>query len=519
MSGGIPRGRFNRLDMKLDLAANFLTSLWVGVLTLIFTPVYVHYLGVEAYGLIGLLAALQNSLGLLDLSLGQMLSRELARFTGGGISAASTRNLVRSIEVIALGLAVLVVVALTTLNTVIASAWLRPERLAASDLSAVLPVIGVIVALRVLEGLYRGAVVGIGQQIWLNAITAACATLKAAGALVLFWTVSRGISVFFTWQALVSALNVGLLVALLYASLPAGGLRGSFSQAELSRVWSFGAGLLLLSLLAMVLSQADKLMLSKLLPLSAYGAYTLAATLAAAPHLLAAPVLQASQPRFARALAQSDFVGVSALFHASSQLMTVLLGSAVAVLAFFARDVLELWLGNRELARQVEPVVRLLTLGNLFYALVWLPNALQLAHGSTGLIVRTSAAVVAVLVPGLLIVAPVYQGQGAAWLWLALNFGYFVAIAVFLFETHLPGERLRWLVQDIGWPLASAFAVAGLASVAVPLGGGVAQRLTGLGVAAGLTLAAAAGGAPLIRGRCADLLVRAQRYRGRGGEV
>lgn len=503
--------------MKLDLAANFVTALWVGVLTLVFTPVYVHYLGVEAYGLIGLLAALQNSLGLLDLSLGQMLSRELARFTGGGISAASARNLVRTIETIAAGLAVLVVLALTVLSGVIAAAWLKPQSLTAAEIAPVVPLMGVIVALRVLEGLYRGAVVGIGQQVWLNAITAGCVTLKAFGALVLFLTVSRGIGVFFTWQALVSALNVGLLIALLYAHLPGDGLAGHFSRDELRRISAFGGGLLVLSLLAMALSQTDKLLLSKLLPLPIYGAYTLSATLAAAPHLFASPVLQASQPRFARSLAQHDVPLLSSLFHASSQLMTVLLGSAVAMLVFFARDVLDLWLDNRELAGRVEGIVKLLTLGNLFYALVWLPNSLQMAYGTTALIVRTSAVVVALLIPGLLVIAPVYQGMGAAWLRLVLNFGYFISIAVFVFREHLPGERRAWLVNDIGVPLAVAFTAAGLWSFVLPHEGPVLVRLAGIGVASATTLAAAAAAAPLVREQTIRLLERAKGLARRGG--
>ena len=416
--------------MKLDLAANMLTSLWVGVLTLVFTPIYVHYLGVEAYGLIGLLAALQNSLGLLDLSLGQMLSRELARFTGGGVSAKSARDLVRSVEVLAFLLALAVVVVLVLLRDGIAGAWLKPDSLPVADLRFAIPIMGVIVALRVLEGLYRGAAVGIGQQVRLNIITSVSVTLKAFGALAIFLTVSRGIIPFFTWQAIVSALNVGALIALLHASLPASAEGSRFSMAEIRRVMRFGAGLMMVALLAMVLSQADKLLLSELLPLPAYGVYTLSATLAAAPHLLAAPILQASQPRFARALAASDTAGLSALFHGSSQLMTVLLGSGVAVLVFFADDVLALWLRDPDLAARVSPTLRLLATGNLFYALVWLPNALQMAYGATRLIVRASAVAVAVLIPGLLVLAPLYKTEGAAWLWLVVNVLYLSLIHI-----------------------------------------------------------------------------------------
>jgi len=496
--------------MKLDLAANFATSLWVGILTLVFTPVYVHYLGVEAYGLIGLLAALQNSLGQLDASLGQMLSRELARFTGGGLGAKSARDLVRTVEVIAFALALAVVLTLVALKGPIAHAWLRPDRLPLSELEGTIPMMAIIVALRVLEGLYRGAVVGIGQQLRLNVITATSVTLKAFGALLLFHTLSRGVTVFFTWQALVSALNVGLLIWLLHASLPETGGRARFSTDELRRVMGFGAGLMVISLLAIALSQSDKLLLSKLLPLPSYGEYALSATLAAAPHLLAAPILQASQPRFARALAAGDRNAAGELFHASSQLMTVLLGSGVVMLVFFAADILSLWLANADLAARVSPVMRLIAIGNLFYALVWLPNALQIASGATGLIVRTSAVSVAVLIPALLTVAPLYLGFGAAWVWLAVNFAYFAVIAIFMFRTLLQGERGSWLVDDIGRPLGVAIAVAGAFSLTGVHQGPVWWRVLALAVTAGVTLAAAAAAAPLVRAQAAALGRQAQ---------
>jgi O-antigen/teichoic acid export membrane protein len=72
--------------VKIDISLNFVAAAWTAIITLIFTPIYVHYLGLEAYGLIGFLATLQASLGVLDLGLSQVLARELARFVGGGIS-------------------------------------------------------------------------------------------------------------------------------------------------------------------------------------------------------------------------------------------------------------------------------------------------------------------------------------------------------------------------------------------------------------------------------------------------
>lgn len=498
--------------MKLDLISNFLAATTIGLLTFIFTPVYVQYLGVEAYGLIGLLAALTNSLGLLDMSLGQVLSRELARFTGGGISSQSARNLVRSVEFIAGALAVVLVLAIALPADWIAHAWLKPGQIQVAEIDAAIHFMAVIVALRVLEGLYRGAVTGLHRQTALNMITVTCALLKAFGALGLFLFVTRSIVDFFAWQALISALNVALLIALLYASLPEPNLKGTFSLDELQRVSRFAAGLGLVSLLAIALAQTDKLLLSKLLPLAAYGEYTLAATLAAAPHILGAPILQATQPRFARAIAASDTLGLVTMFHGAAQLMSVVAGSAAIVIIVFSGDVLNLWLHNEALALRLAPLVRIMALGSLLNALVWLPHALQIAHGWTTLIIKVNAVAVALLIPGVLLVVPRFGAEGAAWLWVLLNLGFFSIQVPVMFRRLLSSEMARWYRSDVARPLFAAILIAGSIKLCAPMAGDLWSRLLVLALVSAATLGGAAASAPIVRAEVQAMLAKWVRF-------
>ena len=67
-------------------------------MSLAFIPLYIKYLGIEAYGLIGLFAVLQAWLVLLDMGMSPTLSREMARFTGGHHSPQSIRDLLRTLE-------------------------------------------------------------------------------------------------------------------------------------------------------------------------------------------------------------------------------------------------------------------------------------------------------------------------------------------------------------------------------------------------------------------------------------
>ena len=95
--------------LKKNLLANYLGQGWAALMGLAFVPVYIKYLGIEAYGLIGFFALLQAWLTLLDMGITPTMSREMGRFVGGGSSIGSIRSLLRSVEAIALGIAAVLV--------------------------------------------------------------------------------------------------------------------------------------------------------------------------------------------------------------------------------------------------------------------------------------------------------------------------------------------------------------------------------------------------------------------------
>ena len=94
--------------LKRNLVANYVGQGWSAVLGLAFIPLYIRYLGMEAYGLIGLFAVIQAWLTLLDMGTTPTLIREMARFTGGAHSPQSICDLLRSLEILCFSIAALV---------------------------------------------------------------------------------------------------------------------------------------------------------------------------------------------------------------------------------------------------------------------------------------------------------------------------------------------------------------------------------------------------------------------------
>jgi len=443
--------------LKWNLAANYLSQGWVALMNLAFIPLYVRYLGVEAYGLIGLFGVLQAWLALLDMGVKPVLSREMARLTGGVHTPESIRDLLRSIEIVSIAVAMLSAVGIWTASDWLASEWLRAERLPLETVAQAIAIMGVVSTLRFVEGIYSSCLLGLQRQVLYNVISSVAATLRGAGAVAVLVWIAPTIEAFFSWQGLASLLSLGTLASLTYLVLPRATRSGSFSLDALRRVHRFAGGMMATAFLTFLLTQVDKILLSRLLSLAYYGYYALASTVAGgAFSVLIGPINQAWFPRLSQLYARNYHAGLIRSYHQGAQLVSVIVGSAACVMMAFAETLLKLWMQDDALAHQVAPLLSLLMLGNLLNGLMWIPYSTQLAHGWTGLGVRTNIVAVIIIVPAILWATPRYGAEGAAWAWVSLNAGYVLIGIHFMHRRILCTEKWRWYREDVVQPLLGA---------------------------------------------------------------
>ena len=177
-------------------------------------------------------------------------------------------------------------------------------------------------------------------------------------------------------------------------------------RVSLGSVWRFAGGMMVITLLALLLTQVDKILLSRLLTLEAFGYYALAGVLANSLYLLVGPVTTAFYPRFTEFVTQGDDAALRSAYHQSAQLVTVLIGAAAIVLMIFGERVLLVWTSDAALTRQVAPLLSILALGTLLNGLVWIPYQMQLAHGWTTLAIKINVIAVLLFAPAIVLVVP-----------------------------------------------------------------------------------------------------------------
>ncbi|MEY3880546.1 MAG: hypothetical protein RIQ94_1342 [Pseudomonadota bacterium] len=460
----------SQMSLKKNVIANYFGQGWTALMSLAFVPVYINYLGIEAYGLVGVFAMLQAWLTLLDMGMTPTLSREMSRYTAGAHSTESIRNLLRTLEVIALVVAIILGIIIWIGATWLATHWLQSEKLSPEVLTQAISIIGLVISLRFIEGLYRSAIVGLQKQVLLNFTGSILATIRSVGAVLILIWVSPSIELFFLWQGIVSLLTIVVFITTTYHYLPSSKQPAHFSLLQLKTIWRFAGGMMINTLLWLLLTQIDKIILSRLLSLEVFGFYTLATTLAGTLNLLIAPITEAYYPRFNELVTQGDSIGLIKIYHQSAQLISLLIIPATFMLVFFGKNILILWTENELLAQSVSPLLTLLVLGSMFTGFLHIPSMLIFAYGWTRFVIFQNIIAVVLLVPLIIWATINYGAIGAAWIWLIMN-GCFISIGVhFIHRRLLVTEKWRWYGKDILIPSFTVLCTGGFCVFIFPEG-------------------------------------------------
>ena len=437
-------------SLKLNIAANYAGQLYVGVIGILLVPVYLHIMSAEAYGLIGFFALLQAWSQLLDLGLSATVSREAARFAGRTLGAGEFRRLLRSFEWLFWSLGLLLGAGLALNAAPIAEAWLHVRELAPGQVRLALQMMALAVALRWIASLYRGVLVGMERQLWLNGFNALVTTLRFVAVIPLLLLAGATPVVFFAFQLAVSVLELAALAWRSYsvARLPEpAALRGSWQV--LRPALRFSAGVGVATVVWVLVTQADKLVISGILPLAEYGYFTAAVAAASAISLLGVAVSQALMPRLTQLAEQPGPGPFLSLYRSATQWTVTVGGPLTLCLALFAEPLLLAWTGNAAFAARYAPVLALYAAGNGFAALAVFPYCIQYARGNLRLHVWGNLVFALVLVPTVLHVARVHGAIGSGWVWALSNAAFFVFWTPLVHRLFAPGLHATWLLRDV----------------------------------------------------------------------
>jgi len=453
--------------VRHNIIANFAAKAWSALMALAFLPLYIRFLGIESYGLIGFFVSLTALLSVFEMGLSTTLNRELARLSASNGAAQEARDLVRTFELIYWGTGILLGGGIALVAPLIARDWLNAQGVAIQSMEQAILLMGLVVALQWPNSLYSGGLLGLQRQVLLNVIRAVAATVQAGGAVLVLWLVSPTIFAFFLWQVLIGALHSAIVGAWLWKSLP-GSAAPVFRRTLLASNWRFAGGMTGVSVLVAILTQTDKVILSKMLSLETFGYYSLAAAIASALTYISNPIFTALFPRFSQVASSGKEAGLALLYQKGSQLMTAVVVPVWIIVALFSKELLFLWFGDAPVVANTHLLVSLLITGTALNSIMVLPYTLLLAYGWTSLLLYVNALSVVLLIPLLVWLIADYGAVGAALAWIALNAGYILVVVPLMHRRLLKDSMGQWYLRDVGIPILIGCGVGIMARVTAP---------------------------------------------------
>lgn len=502
--------------LRTNLAANIAGTGSLALVQLACVPFYIRFLGIAAYGLVGFFMTLQATLRIFDFGLSPTMNREMARYSVQAGRPDEMRDFVRTVEIGYWALGATVGAVVCAAAPLLVTHWINVSSMPPHVAQQAVMIMGGVIAVHWPLSLYQSALTGLQRQVDLNAVRIAAAVLSGGGALLILWLVSPTIIAFFAWQMAVCLVEVLLLAACLWSRLPPATRPVRVNPVLVKPVLGFAGGMGGIALAGMILTQMDKLILSGLLPLEMFGYYTLAGMAANSLHLFIGPVFAVTFPRLCALVASADHEMLGKVYHDGTQLMSVLVFPLALTIGFFASDVLRLWTGNALLAQQAAPILVFLIAGTAINGAMFLPYALQIAHGWTKLALAVSVGMCLAMVPAVYFMGTHYGAAGAAAVWTALN------VLNLLIAFPLTHRRLRhndaweWIGKDVALPLMAAAAVTLSARCLLVLPSTKSAAVTVLALILAATMVVAAASASRVRHWVVDLYSGIPARRGHG---
>ena len=440
------------MTIKRNTIANYIGQSYSILVGLIVTPLYLKYLGAEAYGLVGFFALMQAWLQLLDLGLTPTLARQVAFARGQKDGFEYFKKLLRSFELIFFAVAVAVILVVYLSSAWISEVWVKAEILGFSTLVYCIGLMGLMVGLRWFTGLYRSGISGMEDQVWLNIVNIILASLRFIGALVLLIYFTQNVRHFFIYQLVIGILELWVFAYHFYRKLPATKHRPKlleFDWLSVKRVLPFTLGLAYSSAIWILVTQTDKLILSGILSLADFGYFSLVALVAGGVTALSGPISQAIMPRMTLLISQGKRNEMLLIYRQASQVVLLISLSVSLMIGLYAEQILFAWTGDRVAAAWGSNVLVWFALGNGILAIGAFQYYLQNAFGYLKLHVIGSTVSALIQLPIIYYAAVNYGAQGAGIAWFCFRLIWFLCWTPIIHRRFVPGFHLTWMLKDV----------------------------------------------------------------------
>jgi O-antigen/teichoic acid export membrane protein len=319
------------------------------VLSLLFVPIFFKSLGNEAYGMIGVMTMILSGLGLMDLGLSNILSKELAQRKAAN-NLGKSLSLIRSIEWLYFLIGVIILIILVFASFVIVPVWLSSQDFPKSELTAIFLLIATVIFVQWPISLYNSGLFGLDKQVIANLYATIFSILKTLGAFVCLVIFGKTIYVFLIWLLGINLLYTLTLWVHFRKLLPRNEAPIIVGWQQLSEIKKMTLGFSVLGILVFVMTDVDKMIISKLLTLSQYGLYSFIFVIVTSYQLVSTTLKNAFFPDIAKDVLVHKPFSKFSRFNFYSKFFNFIFLPTSIFLFVFSKEILAVWSGDTSLS-------------------------------------------------------------------------------------------------------------------------------------------------------------------------
>lgn len=446
----------------VNTISNIIARLWSMIAIYIFIPFYIMILGESAYGLVSFFSTLQTTLNILGLGLANTLRREYAVGDNSQENNQRKYKLLRSVELLYFGIGLFIIFLCSFAAGFISNQWLNIEELSPSLVETVISLMGVSIALQLISNLYVGCLFGLEHQVQANILCVLWSIAKNVGALAVIYIISPDLRLFYGWHIITDIVYLIVLRASVKEHLAiTKNCKWHFNDIiNLSTIWKYTVGLLLISIVALINRQLDKVVISKFLTLTELGAYNAATTLANLTAIIPAAIYTAIFPRFTKSVTTGTTEQLSRDFKVINRIVNVTIACLMSFIGVFAVPLIRVWTGSQVYADMLHTVGCLVVLAVGITEFQEIPYALALAHGNTKINVTVGAVFIPIVAVSTLFAIKNYSLLGAGIVYVLMATLQTLLYEYLVYRKYANASPLKLIVQDTLIPVALSLVAA-----------------------------------------------------------
>ncbi len=446
------------------LISNYGSKLWSMVSVFIFIPLYIKFLGIDNYGLIGFYALLLGVISFADSGMSSAVIREFSQDSDYNYKFSIFKSLEKLYILVCLVLCILIFLS----STFIVNHWISSQGISKETLVYLVCLIGVGVTTQLISSLYFGALFALNSQVKSNLLQFIWSFSRSAIVFLLFIVFSKSIEIYFIWQIICNIVYILVLRYFIIKQLRSYAnnyqLKQEFTKLP-KHVTSYIGGMTFIAIISAINIQADKVVTSSMFDLGTFGFYNIASSLAQMPVILAGPLIAFAFPLFSK---YSDYDIIEnrnkslLVFNKIFYLINLVVIIMTTIIFFYAKEILVLWT-KKAIPTNILPIivfdVKILILGSFFLALQFPLFYLLLSKGKTKYTIYQGFVQVIFGVPLLYFFAKKYGLYGIPVPWLIINFLAFIYLFIIVGRRYLNFTSLFFYKQIVLVPIFTSILV------------------------------------------------------------